>query len=269
MPITTIPANMTTLLRENGYINYCFVSYAYPHEDENPDDHPMTKCARQMQRKIQQELRNLVNDPKVFLFNNCMPVGRPLSEEIKKNLAGSLTMVAVLSGPYFTEEHRWCGIEWEAMDQLWEARFANDSEQNDKVDPIMPILFRKQVALPPRVAARVYIDISPIAIIGNRYYESKEFRQTIIKIINRIVEVAELVRTKGYKARVDNFRWPLSTPFADWPPPTQPAPMRMSLTTGNGVKNENGSNDENRKKNEGNGASKGIAAGGEKDGKSG
>ena len=206
MPITN---EIRSFLRESGYTNYCFVSYAYTGENQ------MTEFARRIQQEIENELGNQVPNPRVFLNTKHIQAGDFWPQELRDNLAGSLTMVAVLSQIYFTEEHFWCGIEWTAMDKLGAARLPHNN-----VQPIIPVLFRKPV-LPPGVELRQYLDLSKIQTSGASYYRSQVFREAISKIVEKIETMADVVYKQRCTARVNNFAWPTGPTYAvaDQPPP--------------------------------------------------
>lgn len=223
MPITD---KISEFLQESGYTNYCFVSYAYP----GNDTHPMTKFARRMQQKIEEALVMRVNKPRVFLYNKHILPGETVDWELKENLEGSLTMIAILSQIYFTKDHPWCGKEWAAMDLLWTARSGNN-QKNSKVQPIIPVLLHQDIELPPEVKAKSYIDVSKNFSSSRDCFELKDVKDKLEVIIQRIVQVAELVYKKRYTAKVNDFCWPEESPFGHQEIEAPPPPLRKGKKT--------------------------------------
>lgn len=207
MPITP---EIRRFLQTSGFTNYCFVSYAYTGEN------PMAEFARRIQAEVEMELKTQVPNPQVFLNTIHIPPGNPWPDEIKDNLAGSLTMVAILSQVYFAEEHAWCNIEWTAMDKLRKERYPRNG-----VYPTIPVLYRKPV-LPTGVELRQYIDLTRSQIAGRRFYARQEFREAIAEIIKKIEDVAEATYQSQCKAQAAGFIWPSPAPFVV---PVQPLPL--------------------------------------------
>lgn len=177
----------------------------------------MAEFARKIQQAVETELKTQIPNAQVFLNTLHISPGDPWPDEIKRALAGSLTMVAILSQVYFAEEHPWCSIEWAAMDKLRLARFPGNG-----VYPVIPLLYRKPV-LPKGVELRQYIDMTRNQIAGRRYYALTEFREAVKRIVEKIEDVAEAAFDKKCRAQVANFAWPVPSPFVV---PEQPAPFR-------------------------------------------
>jgi len=108
------------LWETGGYENLCFISW--PHTD----DYYISACARRVQSEIRSRLADTFAKPEVFLDEASIQGGDLWERKLKKQLAGSLCMVAICAPIYFRSEHRWCGVEWASMAQLGECRLASD-----------------------------------------------------------------------------------------------------------------------------------------------
>ena len=135
-------------------------------------------------------------------------------------------MVAVCSPIYYDPGHRWCGLEWAAMDGLSQQRLPNEV-----FGTIIPLVFRETSPL-PAVSARVqYVDISGASLVGRGYYTRKEFREKIRGVVKQIEVVAEALSKCQVETDCDGFNFPTESAFGSYLPPVPPAPFRsLSLT---------------------------------------
>ena|SRR5947209_5445704 len=211
MPIKT---EVGIWLRDNGFTNLCFISYAHIGETE------MTEFARRLQTGILDELKYQVDEPRVFLDQKHIPPGNIWPQDLRDNLSRSIAMVAVLSQVYFSPTHSWCGKEWAAMDRLGTARLPRQSAQ-----PIIPILFR-ETPLPPAAQCIKHLNLSRNQITGRRYYTTREFKQAIRDIVGKIETIAELMFANRCRVLIDGFQWPDSSAFADYVAPAPVTPFR-------------------------------------------
>jgi|ERR1019366_415524 hypothetical protein len=202
------------LRTEGGYEHHCFISW--PHTI----DSDITECARQVTRAITGRLAQLFAEPRVFLDETALQVGDTWEPRLKSALCKSMAMVAVCAPIYYHPKHKWCGLEWAAMDVLSNNRFPGQSSK-----AIFSLMIRMSEPLPPVISATQYIDISRVTILGRQYYKRTEFRETIAKIGNLIEKIAFELVDKQIKADCDSFQFPTESAFSDYGAPLQGPPL--------------------------------------------
>jgi hypothetical protein len=191
-------------LREN-YENHCFVSW--PHTI-NPD---ITECARAVKKAIKEGLATSFNAPEVFLDESVIMGGADWEMEMRRALCRSMSMVAICAPIYYRPEHKWCGLEWAAMERLSSARL-----QGCDFKAIIPVMVRKSDPLPQVVSNIQYIDVSRVTLQGRRYFAYPEFRRKINEIVARIEQIAEELFRSQRRADCDLFQFPAESAFSDY-----------------------------------------------------
>src|SRR5439155_9188917 len=109
-----------------------------------------------------------------------IPGGAEWRETLRRGLCSSLTMVAICAPIYYDSSHRWCGLEWAAMDMLSTVRLVG--EDFKAIIPLV-IRIREDEPLPDAVSSLQHIDFSNIMTMGRRYYRTQECRRNIQKIV--------------------------------------------------------------------------------------
>jgi hypothetical protein len=129
-----IAEEVCTWLKESRFVNYSFISY--PRVDPRVDD-DLRDFAIRIRNRLTAELdhagaENLIervtsdNLPEVFM-DERIPPGADWPDDLRRNLGGSVSMVAILTPSYFRRTHEWCGKEWSAMSMLGATRLRNTS----------------------------------------------------------------------------------------------------------------------------------------------
>jgi hypothetical protein len=203
-------------LRDAGYEYHCFISYPRISNDD------MAECARRVKESIEKELTYLVRKPNIFL-DTSIEGGMDWEKRLTSALCHSLTMVALCSPIYYHQEHKWCGLEWAAMDSLAQKRLPGAD-----VRTIIPLIVRISSPLPDPVARIQYIDISRVTIKGRRYYNTQEFRLRIKEVVNTIEKIALTVAQNQVATDCNCFEFPVDSAFADWHPALPSHPFRSN-----------------------------------------
>ncbi|HEY6272509.1 MAG TPA: toll/interleukin-1 receptor domain-containing protein [Terriglobales bacterium] len=196
------------------YENHCFISW--PHT-QNPD---ITQCAQAVRKAIVGGLALSFHDPQVFLDESEITGGSAWEMQLRRALCKSMSMVAICSPMYYRPEHRWCGLEWAAMEHLSSTRL-----HGCDFKAIIPVLVRKSDPLPPIVSKIQYIDVSRVTLQGRRYFAYPEFRRKINDIVVRIEQIAEELWRGQRKADCDVFQFPTESAFSDYSDPAQRFPL--------------------------------------------
>jgi hypothetical protein len=212
MPITP---SLEQWLINAGYEYHCFISW--PHT-RNPD---MTNCARMIGGAIEEFLALDIPTPKVFLDESEITGGAVWQSRLERALCKSVAMVSICAPIYYHPSHRWCGLEWAAMDRLSQERLPDVDFK-----AIIPVLLRKEDPLPREVQEVQYIDFSRVIIRGRRYYRTQDFRRKTVEIVNRIEQVARTLADNQRIADCEDFDLPTTPAFADYHARTQPFPFR-------------------------------------------
>jgi hypothetical protein len=212
-----IPNDVVQWLQNAGYEHHCFISW--PHVESND----VKDCARNVKRMIREYLSISVSRPEVFLDEDGIPGGAEWEETLRRKLCRSVTMVAICAPIYYDSSHKWCGLEWAAMDMLSTIRLAGEGFK-----AIIPLIIRirEDEPLPEAVANLQYFDFSRIMTTGRGYYKTKECRENIRDIVNRIDDIAVTLANRQAQAACDKFQIPTESAFAGYQVRRQPAPFR-------------------------------------------
>jgi hypothetical protein len=212
---------MERRLADAGYRYHCFISYPRVRSKE------LLKCARRVKEAIEGELSLTINQPAVFLDENIKG-GTDWELKLRQALCQSLTMVAICAPIYYHPAHKWCGLEWAAMEGLNEKRLPGN-----ELRTIIPIIFRRarENAPPPRVISKPQqIDISDDSLLPG-FYSTSRFNKHIRGIVSHIEQVVDaLVGNDSNMVRTDcaGFPFPLMSAFADCPEIEQAPPFHES-----------------------------------------
>ena len=212
MPITP---NLQNWLEQAGYKHYCFVSW--PHTDSRE----ITDCAKYIRDELARRLSDSIPKPSVFLDEKYITGGAKWPDELKGALCRSITMVAICAPIYYHPTHSWCGLEWAAMDVLNKRRIPGCEFHS-----IIPVMVRKSDILPPAVSQLQYVDVSGVLTTGRRYFKTKEFRQKLGEIVQRIESVADALAAKNAITGCDQFTFPRKSAFSKFGKVAQPFPLR-------------------------------------------
>src|SRR5215213_2023733 len=126
-------------LKTAGYRYYCFVSYPKIHDD-------ISRFALRVKEAIEQQLAANVHNPQVFLDHEDIPRGADWEGTLSGSLCRSVVMVALCLSAYYRTAHRWCGMEWAAMEQLGNGRL-----RGYMLRPIIPVMLRLEKPIPDAV----------------------------------------------------------------------------------------------------------------------
>lgn len=207
-------------LEDAGYKYHCFISYPRVRNKE------LVKCARRVQEAIADELNILaISEPRVFLDERMIEPGSIWEMELKSALCHSLVMVAICAPIYYHPKHRWCGLEWAAMEDLRMRRLPEST-----LGTIIPIIFREDDNQPQIVSNSQWINISRESLLPG-FYTSSKFKKLIIEIAGHVERVANaLVGDSGriVKTECGDFTLPVRSAFADCPELIQPAPFHSN-----------------------------------------
>src|SRR5262245_25005263 len=123
--------NIEQWLEKAGYGYHCFISW--PHA-KNKD---LKDCARNVKTLVEQTLALSIPKPRVFLDETEIPGGAEWQETLRRALCKSVAMVSICAPIYYHSSHKWCGLEWAAMDMLSQRRLVGEG-----VKAIIPIIVR-------------------------------------------------------------------------------------------------------------------------------
>src|SRR5215469_3669962 len=123
MPIAPqIGVDLCAWLKQSRFVNYCFISY--PRVDPLVDDE-LRDFAIRIRNRLTAELDHagaeklVVRHPEDKLpevyWDDMIPPGADWPDDLRRNLSGSVSMIAILTPSYFRLTHEWCGKEWSAM----------------------------------------------------------------------------------------------------------------------------------------------------------
>jgi hypothetical protein len=204
-----------------GYEYHCFVSYPRITTPDGTidDEHPINHCAKQVRDALVRQLGYSVPTPRVFLDIE-MRGGVNWEMRIQQALCRSVVMVAICAGIYYHPSHRWCGLEWAAMDALGRRRL-RDSD----LLAIFPLMLKRERSLPP-AAVRIpqWADVSGAAL-SRRYYRTKSFYRSIEDVVAHIERVAEAIQARNEGCGCGQFDFPQKSAFADWQSQGQDFPL--------------------------------------------
>ena len=197
------------------YEHHCFISWPHIKNRE------IAQCAKAVQENIREELAaKSFYDPHVFLDESELVGGDDWAMKLRRALCKSISMVAICTPMYYRPEHRWCGLEWAAMEQLSSMRL-----RGRDFKAIIPLIVRTSDALPPALSRFQYIDVSRVTLLGRRYFTLPEFRGKIQQIVTRIEQIAEALWRDQVMAECDLFQFPKESAFFDYGAPALPFPI--------------------------------------------
>jgi hypothetical protein len=200
-------------LKDAGYEYHCFISY--PRVRSNH----LVECAKRVKEAIENDLALSISNPSVFL-DDSIPGGTLWETKIKTALCRSVTMAALCAAIYYHPAHKWCGLEWAAMDDLCESRLPGSEFRT-----IIPLIVRVESSIPEAVLKTQSIDISSLTLQGRRYYTTKEFRLRIREVVNHIERIAVAIASKQARTNCLQFQFPSTSAFINWQPVKQAAPF--------------------------------------------
>lgn len=202
------------LRNEGGYKYHCFISW--PHT-KNPD---ITDCARMIALALEEQLAAYFPAPRIFLDESSIIGGDRWEERLRNDLCKSIAMISVCAPISFHPEHKWCGLEWAAMQALSSCRLPKM-----EYTAIIPIMLRKSIPLPAAVAKVQYVDLSRVLLQGRRYYRGPEFRQKIEDVVSRIRQIIMEIGRNEMKANCEKFSFPTASAFLDYTSHHQTFPL--------------------------------------------
>jgi hypothetical protein len=207
-------------LQNAGYEYHCFVSYPRITTPDGAidDEHPINYCAKQVRDALVRQLGFSVPAPRVFLDVE-MRGGVNWEVRVQQALCRSVMMVAICAGIYYHASHRWCGLEWAAMDALGRKRL-RDSD----LLAIFPMMLKKERSLPAAVGVTQRADVSGAAA-SRRYYRTKAFYRNIEDVVTHLEHVAEAIQARNEGCGCGQFVFPQTSAFADWQAQGQDFPL--------------------------------------------
>lgn len=208
-------SDLQSWMASAGYEYHSFVSWPHVPNSEVRD------CAERLRDRILESLAPYVAQPRVFLDTTSIPPGDDWRRRIEAVMCRSLTMVAICAPMYYHPDHRWCGQEWAAMEELGRCRLGDLGSAS-----VVPLIFRRRGSLPQAVERHQYIDISGQEVRGPAYYRTQEFRRVIVSVVETVLDVAELLREHNSRPGCEDFTLPDQSAFDDYVPPPQPSPFR-------------------------------------------
>jgi len=215
-----IPPDLEKWLEQAGYEHYVFISYPRVQQAD------VTRCALAIAGALRQKLSDYTTADscrRVFVDEECLPKGQDWELSLKRALCRSVVLVAVCAPIYYRQEHRWCGLEYEAMLRLRQLRGAG---------AVLPLLVRKfeTYHLPRAIADVQYFDLVDELKTYGHFTRRPKFQQIIQQILKETVVAGEALRMN--QATADplppNFQFPVTSAFNDYDPPRESIPLRSS-----------------------------------------
>lgn len=210
----TISAEHDEWLKKAGYQYYAFISWPHIQNDN------MKNCVKAIKTRIEQDLRLDIDDPHIFLDEQEIKPGYQWEPVLKDALCKSVTMIALCAPVYYSQKcHLWCGLEWATMETLKQKRLGDD-----KLHTILPILVKDHQ--PPKAVTSIQysFSIDLRGVLATGYYESEEFKQVGLSIVDHVERVAWKLKEKNARADYDTFALPTGSPFEDFKDVPQPFP---------------------------------------------
>jgi len=214
LALVSITPDIEQWLKQAGYEYHCFISYPRVANKE------MRECAQQVKQAIINDLSLSIDEPKVFLDESSIPGGTAWEQKLKEALCQSVSMAALCAGIYYRPKHKWCGLEWAAMDSLCERRLPGSHLRT-----IIPLIVKVESSIPEVVLKTQCIDISSVMLQGRRYFNTKEFRGRIKEVVRHIEAVAVAIAANQARSNCKKFQFPTISAFTNWQPVEQPAPF--------------------------------------------
>jgi len=203
-------------LKTAGYRYYCFVSYPKIHDD-------ISRFALRVNEAIEQQLAANVHNPQVFLDHEDIPRGADWEGTLSGSLCRSVVMVALCLSAYYRTAHRWCGMEWAAMEQLGNGRL-----RGYMLRPIIPVMLRLEKPIPDAVLRTQHVDMTAASLIWQKYCNTLEFKRNIRQVVDYIGDVAEAIATNQATAgNCGDFVFPSESAFVGWRPARQEFPLHV------------------------------------------
>jgi TIR domain len=201
-------------LKSAGYQYYCFISYPKIHEE-------IGKFALGVKQAIEKELALAVDRPKVFLDDVDIPRGADWEGSLSQALCSSVAMVALCVSAYYRSHHRWCGVEWAAMENLGTGRL-----RGHLLRPIIPLMLRLEKPIPDAVLRTQYIEMTAASLTWEEYCTTLEFKKNIQLVVDYIGEVAEAIAGNQASAGgCGEFLFPSESAFVNWRAARQEFPL--------------------------------------------
>jgi len=204
-----------------GYEYHCFISWAHTNNRD------MTDCAQRLKDGIEEYLSLSIPHPRVFLDMSEITGGAEWQRQLQKALCKSISMVSICAPIYYHPSHRWCGLEWAAMDELSNHRLPGATFKS-----IIPVLLKKDASVPHEVAQIQYLDFSGLILRGRHYYRTNDFRRKVAEIALRIEQVAQTIVENQSVTNCDQLIWPTRAAFEDYNPGLEPFPFRTAKVMG-------------------------------------
>ena len=209
---------MERWLSSSGYQYHCFISWAH---SPNPE---LLEWASNLKNGIEGELAYYINHPRVFLDENEITGGADWERSLRTALCHSVSLVAICAPIYFNPEHKWCGLEWAAMDQLGKRRLPDEDFCTN-----IPVIIRASKPLPTPVSRVQPIDLSRLATKSRNYARTTEFRSCILEIADRILKIAQAIKRRQATPNCGEFQIPLAVCVCTGPTPTATVPLPESV----------------------------------------
>ena len=203
-------------LHTAGYRYYCFISYPKIHDD-------IGKFAARVKDAIQKQLAATVSNPQVFLDSSDIPRGSDWERMVSRSLCSSVVMVALCLSAYYRPSHRWCGLEWAAMEKLGSRRLTGHA-----LRPIVPIMLRAERPVPEAVLKTQYVEMTAASLTWEKHCATLGFKKSIRQIVDYIGDVAEAIAINGIAAEnCPDFLVSGESAFAGWQQQRQEFPLHV------------------------------------------
>ena len=203
-------------LKTAGYKYYCFISYPKIHSD-------IGKFAVGVKDAIEKQLAATVTKPQVFIDDMDIPHGADWERTLSRALCGSAVMVALWLSAYYRSAHRWCGLEWAAMENLGTGRL-----RGHLLRPIIPVMLRLEMPIPDAVLRTQYVEMTAASLTWEKHCDTLGFQKNIRQIVDYIGEVAEaLAANQAGAANCGEFVFPSDSAFASWRATRQEFPLHV------------------------------------------
>jgi hypothetical protein len=201
-------------LKGSGYKYYSFISYPKIHDD-------IGKFAVCVKKEIEKQLAATVQKPQVFVDDVDIPPGTTWKGTLSSELCSSVAMVALCVSAYYRSAHRWCGLEWAAMDSLGTHRL-----RGYLLRPIIPVMLRLEKPIPEAVLGTQYVEMTAASLTWEKYCTTLAFRRNIKQVVDYIGEVAEaLADNEAIAGNCGEFAFPEESAFIGWQPDPQEYPL--------------------------------------------
>lgn len=202
-------------LKEAGYKYYCFISYPKIHGD-------IGKFAAGVKEEIEKQLAATVHRPEVFIDDMNIPHGADWERTLSRALCGSVVMVALCLSAYYRSAHKWCGLEWAAMELLGTRRL-----RGHLLRPIIPVMLRLEMPIPDAVLRTQYVEMTAASLTWSRHCETLGFQKSIRQVVDYIGDVAEALAANQAAADCRQFAFPSDSAFVSWRATRQEFPLHV------------------------------------------